>query len=149
MEFFNFDTELESLAEQTRNECRVVFKGINETARYNQRKVLAAFTKNGVSASHLGISTGYGYDDSGRDMLERVFADCVGAEDAIIRHNFVSGTHTLTVALFGLLRPGDEMLCVTGRPYDTLIGFFVNSQNTDKGIVGSARNTKHLVSGSE
>ena len=131
MEFFNFDTELESLAEQTRNECRVVFKGINETARYNQRKVLAAFTKNGVSASHLGISTGYGYDDSGRDMLERVFADCVGAEDAIIRHNFVSGTHTLTVALFGLLRPGDEMLCVTGRPYDTLIGVLGIDKKTD------------------
>lgn len=131
MEFFNFNAELESLAEQTRNECSFVFKQIDENARYNQQKVLAAFTKNGVSASHLGVSTGYGYDDSGRDMLERVFADCVGAEDAIIRHNFVSGTHTLTVALFGLLRPNDAMLCVTGRPYDTLIGVLGIDKKTD------------------
>ncbi len=131
MEFFNFDAELERLAEQTRNECGFIFKQIDETARYNQQKVLSAFTKNGVSASHLGVSTGYGYDDSGRDMLERVFADCVGAEDAIIRHNFVSGTHTLTVALFGLLRPNDEMLCVTGRPYDTLIGVLGIDKKTD------------------
>ncbi len=131
MEFFEFNAELERLAEQTRNECGFIFKQIDETARYNQQKVLAAFTKNGVSASHLGVSTGYGYDDSGRDMLEKVFADCVGAEDAIIRHNFVSGTHTLTVALFGLLRPNDEMLCITGRPYDTLIGVLGIDKKTD------------------
>ena len=122
MSFFEFDERLLSLAEKAKAESSEMFKNIDDTARYNQQKVLSAFIKNGVSESHLGVSTGYGYDDRGREMLERVFADCMGAEDALIRHNFVSGTHTLTVALFGLLRPGDSMLCLTGRPYDTLIG---------------------------
>ena len=122
MDFFKFNEKLLNLAEKAKQNCREQFEKIDETTRYNQQKVLSAFIKNGVSESHLGISTGYGYDDRGRDTLERVFADCVGAEDALIRHNFVSGTHTLTVALFGLLRPNDAMLCLTGRPYDTLIG---------------------------
>ena len=88
----------------------------------NQLRMLSAFIKNGVSESHFAASTGYGYGDRGREVLDRVFADAVGAEAALVRHNFVSGTHALTVALFGVLRPGDTMLCVTGRPYDTLIG---------------------------
>ncbi len=131
MNFFKFDDELLSLGEKSTQECREIFEKINTVTRFNQQKILSAFTKNGVSESHLGISTGYGYDDSGRDMLERVFADCVGAEDSIIRHNFVSGTHTLTVALFGLLRPNDKMLCLTGRPYDTLIGVLGIDKHTD------------------
>ena len=84
--------------------------------------MLHAFIKNGVSESHFAASTGYGYDDRGRETLEKVFADCMDAEASIFRHSLASGTHTLTVALFGLLRPGDTMLCLTGRPYDTLIG---------------------------
>ena len=131
MSFFDFDAKLLSLAEKAKADCREIFDNIDNVTRYNQQKVLSAFTKNGVSESHLGISTGYGYDDSGRDMLERVFADCVGAEDALIRHNFVSGTHTLTVALFGLLRPNDKMLCLTGRPYDTLIGVLGIDKHSD------------------
>ncbi len=122
MGFFNFDEKLIKLAEIAKDELCGEFKYIEDIAVYNQQKVLSAFIKNGVSESHLGISTGYGYDDRGRDVLEKVFADCMGAQDSIIRHNFVSGTHTLTVALFGLLRPKDKMLCLTGRPYDTLIG---------------------------
>lgn len=122
MSFFKFDEKLLALGEQAKDECVNEFRRIDDIARYNQQKVLSAFIKNGVSESHLGVSTGYGYDDRGRDTLERVFADCMGAEDSLIRHNFVSGTHTLTVALFGLLRPNDRMLCLTGRPYDTLIG---------------------------
>ena len=131
MSFFDFPQGLLELGEKAKADSYKMFEQIDATARYNQQKVLSAFTKNGVSASHLGISTGYGYDDSGRDMLERVFADCVGAEDSIIRHNFVSGTHTLTVALFGLLRPNDKMLCLTGRPYDTLIGVLGIDKHTD------------------
>ncbi len=131
MNFFKFDDELIKLSDKATSECREIFQKIDSVTRYNQQKVLSAFVKNGVSESHLGISTGYGYDDSGRDMLERVFADCMGAEDALIRHNFVSGTHTLTVALFGLLRPGDKMLCLTGRPYDTLIGVLGIDKHTD------------------
>lgn len=80
---------------------------------------------------HLGTSTGYGYGDIGRDTLDRVFADCMGAEDAIVRHSFASGTHTLTVALFGILRPGDRVLVLTGRPYDTIIGVFGFEGHTD------------------
>lgn len=122
MSFFEFSEKLLTLGEQAKIDCENKFKEIDDIARYNQQKVLSAFIKNGVSESHLGISTGYGYDDRGREVLEKVFADCMGAESSLIRHNFVSGTHTLTVALFGLLRPNDKMLCLTGRPYDTLIG---------------------------
>ena len=121
-DFFNIDERLLKIGEEALEMAEPVFKEIEKTTRYNQQKVLSAFIKNGVSESHLGISTGYGYGDRGRDTLEQVFADCVGAEDSLIRHNFVSGTHTLTVMLFGVLRPNDTVLCVTGRPYDTLIG---------------------------
>ncbi len=76
----------------------------------------------GVSESHFVATTGYGYGDRGRDVLDAVYAYALGAEDALCRYNFVSGTHTLTVALFGVLRPGDTMLSVTGMPYDTLQG---------------------------
>jgi len=121
-EFFNIDARLLELDKLATQKCKPVFEEIEETTKYNQHKVLSAFIKNGVSEAHLGISTGYGYGDRGRDTLEKVFADCVGAEDSLIRHNFVSGTHALTVMLFGVLRPNDSMLCLTGRPYDTLIG---------------------------
>lgn len=122
MNFMNFDEKLEKLADDIRAQINPQITKQAEITRYNQQKVLSAFIENGVMASHLGVSTGYGYDDSGRDKLEKVLATAFGAEDALIRHNFVSGTHTLTVALFGLLRPNDKMLCLTGRPYDTLIG---------------------------
>lgn len=131
MNFIKFDDKLENLAKNVRELIKPQFEKIAETTRYNQQKVLSAFIENGVMASHLGVSTGYGYDDSGRDKLEQVFAQCVGAEDSLIRHNFVSGTHTLTVALFGLLRPGDKMLCLTGRPYDTLIGVLGIDKHSD------------------
>ncbi len=121
-EFFNIDERLLALDDKARKMCAPVFAKIDEIARYNQHKMLSAFINNGVSETHLGISTGYGYGDAGRDKLEQVFAEAVGAEDSLIRHNFVSGTHTLTVMLFGVLRPGDSMLSLTGRPYDTLIG---------------------------
>ncbi len=84
--------------------------------------MMAAFQTVGVSESHFVSSTGYGYGDRGRDALDAVYALALGAEDALVRHNFVSGTHALTVALFGVLRPGDTMLSVTGMPYDTLRG---------------------------
>ncbi len=98
------------------------FRQIEENQRYNQQKMLAAFNRAGVSESHFVGSTGYGYGDRGREVLDQVYAYAFGAEDALVRHNFVSGTHTLTVALFGMLRPGDKMLCVTGTPYDTIQG---------------------------
>lgn len=119
--FFTTDEKLLKLDKETMEKCKAPFEKTEEIALYNVRKVLSAFIRNKVSERHLGISTGYGYNDEGRDTLEKVFAECMGAESSLIRHSFASGTHTITVMLFGILRPGDTLLCVTGRPYDTLI----------------------------
>ena len=119
--FFNIDEKLLAADKEVIEKLEDIFKKVDEITRYNQQKMLSCFIKNRVSESHFVATTGYGYGDRGRETLERVFADAVGAEDSLIRHNFVSGTHALTVALFGMLRPNDRMLCLTGRPYDTLI----------------------------
>lgn len=124
MNYFKFNETLEKHSIIVEQKAAKSFKKIDEITEYNQTKVLNAFIKNRVSEMHLGTSTGYGYGDIGRDTLDQVFADCMGAEDAIVRHSFASGTHTLTVALFGVLRPGDKVLVLTGRPYDTIIGVF-------------------------
>lgn len=131
MNYFKFDKTLEKYSELAEKKASEPFKIIDGITEYNQGKVLNAFIKNRVSEMHLGTSTGYGYGDIGRDTLDRVFADCMGAEDAIVRHSFASGTHTLTVALFGILRPGDRVLVLTGRPYDTIIGVFGFEGHTD------------------
>lgn len=120
--FFAFDSRLEALAAQAEENIARICAQQEEITCYNQQKVLAAFIKNGVSESFFAPSTGYGYNDRGRDALDRVLADIFECEDSIIRHNFVCGTHALTVALFGVLRPGDVMLSITGMPYDTLQG---------------------------
>ncbi|MDN3426203.1 methionine gamma-lyase family protein [Microbacterium sp. APC 3898] len=92
----------------------------DEIAYVNQKKVLDAFHNQRVSDHHFNPSTGYGYDDEGRDTLERVYADVFKAEAALVRPQIISGTHAITIALFGILRPGDELLYLTGKPYDTL-----------------------------
>ena len=117
---YSFSPKLLAAAEQAEEKCREVFRRIEDIAAYNEAKVLKAFTDHRVSAAHLVGTTGYGYDDIGRDTLDAVFAQAMGAEDALVRHNFVSGTHTLTVALFGVLRAGDTVVSVTGAPYDTM-----------------------------
>ncbi|AJY77993.1 hypothetical protein VN24_24175 [Paenibacillus beijingensis] len=96
------------------------FKAADRTAERNHWKVIRAFQKHKVSDFHFNGSTGYGYNDVGREVLDNVYADVFGAEAALVRPHFVSGTHTIGCALFGLLRPGDELLYITGRPYDTL-----------------------------
>lgn len=118
--FFEIDERLLALSRQAEAEIRPVLERLDQTTEYNQQKMLRAFIDNRVSESHFAASTGYGYGDRGRDTLDAVLAQALGAQDALIRHNFVSGTHALTVALFGVLRPGQTMLCVTGAPYDTL-----------------------------
>ena len=118
--FFQIDTRILALADQAESRCQPIFAAIDERAEYNAMKVLAAFSNHRVSETHFVGSTGYGYGDLGRDALDAVFAQIVGAEDALVRHNFVSGTHALTTALFGVLRPGDTLLALTGAPYDTL-----------------------------
>ena len=119
-DFFEIDSRLEALAEQAEANCSACFAKIDRTARHNSAKVLKAFSDNKVSEACFGASTGYGYGDLGRDVLDKVWAQVLGTEDALVRHNFVSGTHALSVALFGLLRPDDEIVFVTGTPYDTL-----------------------------
>lgn len=118
--FFKLDNKIQEAARSAMEKAEPYLRKIDEITEYNQYKVLSAFIKNGVSESHFVSTTGYGYGDRGRDTLDSVFADAFGAEDALVRHNFTSGTHTLTVALFGVLRPGDTLLCATGKPYDTL-----------------------------
>lgn len=118
--FFAIDPKLLELSSQAEAACRDAFRRVEETAAHNGEKVLAAFGEARVSEACLKGSTGYGYGDMGREVLDQVYARVFGAEDALVRHHFVSGTHALTVALFGVLRPGDTLLAVTGAPYDTL-----------------------------
>ncbi|MBE7010270.1 MAG: hypothetical protein E7418_02125 [Ruminococcaceae bacterium] len=108
------------LMKQAEAELTACFLRFSEKASFNQAKVLAAFHREGVSERHLLGTTGYGYDDVGRDALDRIYAEVMGAEAALVRQQFVSGTHALSACFFGLLRPGDTLLFVTGTPYDTL-----------------------------
>lgn len=100
--------------------CEEKFKEIDKVKEYNQQKILESFIKCKISESHFAATTGYGYNDRGREKLDELFADIFRCEDALVRYNFVSGTHTLTTALFGVMRPGESFLSVTGKPYDTL-----------------------------
>ena len=120
--FFNINKELEVLGSRAQKMASERFREIDEIAQYNSEKVLSAFIKNGVSESHFTATTGYGYGDRGREVLDEVLAQIFGCEDALIRDNFMSGTHAIATALFGVLRPGDEMVSLTGLPYDTLHG---------------------------
>lgn len=131
MAFFDIDGRLSLLDKKIMSDCSKAFGRIESISEYNEQKILSAFIKCGVSEMHLGVSTGYGYDDIGRDTLDRVVATAFGAEDALIRHSFASGTHTLCVALFGVLRPGDTVLVLTGRPYDTITGVFGIDERED------------------
>lgn len=109
-----------------------IFSDIDKTCLENSLKVLSAFHKHNVSDSYFNSTTGYGYNDYGRDNIEKIFADILDSEDAIVRSQFISGTHALTVALFAYLRPNDTMLSITGLPYDTLhevIGIVPNNSS--------------------
>lgn len=114
--------EVLQLSEEVLNTLKSRFDKIDEIAEYNQMKVLAAMQKNRVSEAHLGTSTGYGYNDIGRDTLEDIYADVFHTEAALVRPQITCGTHALTVALAGNLRPGDEVFSPVGLPYDTLQG---------------------------
>ena len=117
---YNFNNKLLELAEQAEKNCTETFRNIEETAEYCGAKVLKAFADNRISESCFYGSTGYGYGDIGRESIDKVFSQVLGTEDALVRFNFVSGTHALSVALFGVLRTGDKMVSITGKPYDTL-----------------------------
>ncbi|MCR5303676.1 MAG: methionine gamma-lyase family protein [Lachnospiraceae bacterium] len=119
-EGLGIDRELISYAEEILCGLKVRFDRIDETAEYNQLRVMKAFSDNRVSEACLLGTTGYGYNDLGRDTLERVYADLFGTEDALVRPQITCGTHALAIALMGNLRPGDELLSPVGKPYDTL-----------------------------
>lgn len=117
---FGICEKVENLAVEVQKEIEDVIKEINKTCEKNSLKVLNAFQKNRISEVHFNSTTGYGYGDIGRDTIENVYKDVFKAEDALVRNQFISGTHALTVTLFALLRPGDTLLSINGKPYDTL-----------------------------
>ncbi len=109
-----------NLVIECENELKEQYARLDDIALYNQKKVLDAYKNQSIQARHMFGTTGYGYDDIGRDTLCRLYADIFNAESAIVSPNIVSGTHALTLMLFGVLRPGDKLLAVSGMPYDTL-----------------------------
>lgn len=119
-DIYGFDSRLTELAEKAEKNCAEAFAAIGKTAEYCGAKVLKAFSDNRISESCFYGSTGYGYGDIGREAIDKVFAQVFGTEDALVRFNFVSGTHALSTALFGVLRTGDKIVSITGKPYDTL-----------------------------
>lgn len=117
---FGIDPHVRTICGEVEAEIRPLFDSVEKREAENQAKVLTAFRKHKISSAHFNPTSGYGYDDLGRDTLDAVFADVFGTEAALVRPHFISGTHTLTVMLFAVLRPGDVLLSVTGDPYDTL-----------------------------
>lgn len=129
--FFDISPEIIEFGKKAMESVQPYFGEIDKITEYNQMKMLRAFQNARVSESCFAASTGYGYGDRGREALDQIFAEVLDTEDALVRHNFASGTHTLTVALFGVLRPGDTMISVTGVPYDTLRGVIGLGENSN------------------
>lgn len=117
---FGISEKIEHLAKEAEENLKEEFAQIDVACTRNSLTVLQAFQKNKIAEVHFGQTTGYGYDDIGRDTIEKVFADVLKAEDSLVRTQFISGTHAITVALFACLRPGDTLLSISGKPYDTL-----------------------------
>ena len=117
---YGVEDSIVTLVNEAENKLSKEFDAVDKLCEYNSLRVLNAFHHNNISESHFNSTSGYGYDDLGREAIERVFAEVLGAEDALVRNQFVSGSHALCVALFSYLRPGDLMLSITGTPYDTL-----------------------------
>ncbi len=117
---FNISSEILKTASQVENSLGLVFNEIKDTALYNQAKVLKAFKDNKVSTMHMNKTTGYGYDDAGREVIEKIYKDVFHTGDSLVRVQFVNGTHTIATVLQALLMPSDTLLAISGRPYDTL-----------------------------
>ncbi|MER2059430.1 MAG: methionine gamma-lyase family protein [Niallia sp.] len=115
-----YGTQLEVLVNEVEAQIKKVHQAIDKRIDTNQFRVLSSFQNHRVSESHFIPSTGYGYDDNGRDTLESIYAEVFGGEAGLVRPQIISGTHAISTALFGILRPGDELLYITGKPYDTL-----------------------------
>lgn len=120
MESFNITEEVYDFCMKMEGQLTPQFEEIRRITEYNGAKVLHAMQNNGLSDMHFAATTGYGYNDLGRELIEQIYADVFRAEAGLVRPQLISGTHALTVSLFGSLRPGDELLSVAGKPYDTL-----------------------------
>lgn len=142
-----FEEKIIKTVQDAESRCRDSFVKLEQIALENQNKVLDAFRNNNVGQRHFAQTNGYGYDDIGRDTLCRVFAEVFGAESAIVSPLIVSGTHALTIALYGLLRPGDEMLAVSGAPYDTLKEVILGDGNGSLKDFGVSYRQVDLVNG--
>ena len=128
--FFEINSKLKQLTQAIELECVDQFKEIEQIEQHNTNKVLHAFLKNKVSSAHFIETTGYGYDDIGRTIIDNIFSQVFNTEDALVRCNFMSGTHTISVALFAILKPNDTILSITGTPYDTVQTIFgLNCKN--------------------
>lgn len=114
-------SNIEAIVDKIDKQLQPVFKQVQDNALFNQKKVLDGFRNCNVSDYHFNPSTGYGYNDTGRDTLEELYADVFKAEAALVRPQIISGTHAISTALLGVLRPGDDLLYITGQPYDTLL----------------------------
>ena len=117
---FGIKEEIVELSKRTEEQLKTIFEKIQKISEYNSLKVLMSFQKYNLSEMHFNGTTGYGYGDIGRDTIEKIFANIFKAEDALVRTQFISGTHALSTALFAILRPGDTLLSISGKPYDTL-----------------------------
>lgn len=142
-----FEEKIIKTVQDAESRCRDSFVKLEQIALENQNKVLDAFRNNNVGQRHFAQTNGYGYDDIGRDTLCRVFAEVFRAESAIVSPLIVSGTHALTIALYGLLRPGDEMLAVSGAPYDTLKEVILGEDNGSLKDFGVSYRQVDLVNG--
>ena len=120
VEKFGIDERVVELVRETEKEVQPQFAQLDDIMAYNQYKVLKVFQENRISDLHFAWNTGYGYDDAGREMIEKVYAEVFGAEKALCRPTIVNGTHALALIPLGLLRPGDELIYCTGAPYDTM-----------------------------
>jgi len=136
------DNKLIELSDYVESQITDKFKEIDDVAAFNQLKVLDAMQKNRVSDIHFSWNTGYGYDDPGREALEKVYSDVFHTEDALVRPIIVNGTHALTLSLTGVLRPGDELLSISGKPYDTLEEVIGISGDNDQSLRFTVSHTK-------
>ena len=128
----NINKKVLDLSKDVEKELDNIFKDIDKICEYNSLKVLNAFHKHNLTENHFNMTTGYGYGDFGRDTIEKIYSTIFKTEDALVRSQFISGTHALTVTLFGILRPNDTLLSISGKPYDTLeevIGIVENNSS--------------------
>ena len=132
---FDIDEDILEKAKQVEEDLKLVYNEIEDIALYNQAKVLKAFKDNKVSQMHMNKTTGYGYNDVGREVIEKVYADIFHTEDSLVRVQFVNGTHTIATVLQALLMPSDKLLAISGRPYDTLCE-----------VIGITKNDLSLIS---